>query len=195
MNNKFVSLWVIAGLAISMNSPTLANSAEVSKEKEVADRIQQANKEFRADIQRIREERIRLKEEQKRMQAQAVIEQKREAAAREELRKKNAVAMVEAKRESEQKARELLAQQEKEKRDEQAKAAQAERERQVAMLAERERLAALAERLARLEKEEKLVKERAAKLDVDSACMDDPDPNCAAKNKAIRERARAQKAR
>lgn len=186
MKNKFVSLWVIASLAIAMSSFSLASKAEVTKEKEVADRIHQANQAFRADIQRIREERIRLKEEQKRIQVQEAIDRKREAVAREEQRKQNAAALVEAKRESEQKASALLAQQEKEKLEAQVKALKAERERQVALLAERERQVALAARLAKLEKEEKLVQERAAKFEVDSACMDDPDPNCSAKNKALR---------
>ena len=83
-------------------------------------------------------------------------------------------------------ARALLAEQEKAKLEVQARAVQAERERQAAM----------AERLAKLEREEKLVKERAAKFEAskfeaakfefDPACMDDPDPNCSAKNKARR---------
>lgn len=194
MKNKFVSLWMIASLAIAMSSFSLASKAEVTKEKEAADRIHQANQAFRADIQRIREERIRLKEEQKRAQVKEALERKREAAVLEVQRKKNAAALVEAKRESEQKARLLQAQQEKEKLEAQVKALQADRERQIALLAERERQVALVERLAKLEKEEKLVKERAAKFEVDSACMDDPDPNCSAKNKALRA-LRAQKRR
>ena len=176
MNNKFFSLWILASLVISISSPSLAADTKVSKEVEVAERMKQSSMEMRADIQRIREERIRINEDQKRMLIQQAVERKREAAAREEQIRKNAAALVQARQHSEQKARALIAEQEKAKLEAEAKALQAERERQVVM----------ADRLAKLEREEKLVKERAVKIEFDSACMDDPDPNCSAKNKARR---------
>lgn len=191
MISTFVRLLVMSSLTVSLCSPSLAADAKVSKEVEAAERIKQTGRELREDIQRIREARIRVQEEQKRMQAQEVAERKRAAAERAEQSRKNALAVTAARRESDQKARELLAVQEKARLEAEARAAQAEAR---AVQAERERQALLADRLAKLEKEEKLVKEQAAKFD--SACMDDPDPNCPAKNKALREqRARAQKAR
>lgn len=191
MNIAFVRLTVLS--LVLMACPTaFAADAKPSKEIEAAERIKQSGKELREDIQRIRETRIRVKEEQKRMQAQAAAERKREAAARAEQMRQNALALAEARRQGEEKARELLATQEKARLEAEARAAQAEAR---AAQAERERQALLAERLAKLEREEKLVKEKAAKFEMDPACMDDPDPNCAAKNKAIRERAKALKAR
>lgn len=192
MNRTFCRLWIVASLAVLVSSPALAADAKQTKEIEAAERIKQSGKELREDIQRIREARIRVKEEQKRMQEQEALDRKREAAARVEQKRLNALAMAEAKRESEQKARELLAAQEKARLEAEARVAQAEAR---AAQAERERQALLAERLAKLERDERLVKEKAVKLEIDPSCMDDPDPNCAAKNKAIRERAKAQKAR
>lgn len=192
MNKTFISLWVIAGLSVVACPSAFAADAKPTKEIEAAERIKQSGKELREDIQRIRETRIRVKEEQKRMQEQEAADRKREAAARAEQNRLNVLAMAEARRQSVQKARELLAAQEKARLEAEARAALAEAK---AAKAERERQILLAERLAKLEREEMLVKERAAKYEVDSACMDDPDPNCAAKSKAIRERLRAQKAR
>ena len=181
MKSKLIKLLVMASVAVSICSPSLAADAKASKEVEAAERIKQTGRELREDIQRIREVRIRLIEDQKRMQIEEAAERKREAVARAEESRKNAAALAEARRGSEQKARALLAEQEKTKLEAHAKAAQTERDRQ----------ALLATRLAKLESEEKLVKERAAKFEAtkfefDPACMDDPDPNCAAKNKARR---------
>ena len=163
MNKHFVTLLVAAGLLASVHTPVFASAEDDMKAMEdAADRVRQGGADFRAELQKIREERKRLEVDRKRMQAQQEADRKREAEDAREQAKRDAAALASAKQEKERLA--LLASQERSRRDAAAKAEAAEKARQAALAEQHEK----EERMARAQAALQLMKAQTGPSGYDS---------------------------
>lgn len=138
MNIKFTAAMLAAGLITMANTPVLAGTEEDMKAMEAAaERVKKGADDFRAELQRIREERKQAAAERKRLQAQQEAERKRESEEAREQARRDAAALAAAKQDKERVA--LAAAQEKARREAAARAEAAEKVRRAALAAQQER--------------------------------------------------------
>jgi hypothetical protein len=138
MNIKFTAAMLAAGLISMANTPVLAGAEEDMKAMEAAaERVKKGADDFRAELQRIREERKQAAAERKRLQAQQEAERRREADEAREQARRDAAALASAKQDKERIA--LAAAQERSRREAAARAEAAEKVRQAALAAQKER--------------------------------------------------------